>query len=449
MFQGTLPANAMKAVGNIIKDWDCERIVVGCSGNFTIERAISNFDNVKAITSNDVTIYSGYLGKYFAGEELEELVVKDEYEGHCQWFRDYMNTPLEKIATLILASDVVAYDSDKLLYYKRMRDAYEEQWPELHKVMCEKIEKMKLKVDSFYYGDVMELIDSLDDTTGFVSFPPFFKGGYEKMWQGLEKVFTYEPPDYVEFDPKVHIEEFCRKAKGSANFAICTEREVEELKEFYSGMVLTSKGKPIYIYSKSNRKIFIKPTSKSSVLKLERIGKDDSINNVEIKQLTHEQFDEIRAVYLSKKVTRLARETAAYGLFTDNKLFGVFAFSSSMTLVNSFQNMIEGPTIYLMTDFAVSPTKEKHLSKLVLMCALSKEAKLLAEGIMYKRVRSVCTNAFSKNPVSMKYRGLFEQLGRKEVDKDKDGNVTKYNLTYGAMMGKWTLQEAFDKWKQK
>lgn len=450
MFQGSLPEKAIKVIGNVVKEWDCETIVVGCSGNFTIERALSKFDNVKKIVSNDVTIYSGYLGKYFVGESLDELEVREDYEGKCGWFREYMKTPTEKIATLIMASDVLKYDKNGIAYFDRMIGAYHEQWPVLHKKMCDKLESLQLKIREFYFGDVMKLLDKLDEDCGFISFPPFFKGGYEKMWKDLENTFTYTPPDYEEFDPEKHIELFCRKAKKAKNFIIGAEREVKELEGYFVGIVETKKGKPIYFYSKTERKVFVKSSNdKKNDLKIERIAKEDDIDSVELKEVPHEQFDELRAVYLSKNVKKLARESAAYGLFTKGKLFGVFAFSSSMTLVNSFGNMIDGPTIYLMTDFAVSPTKYKHLSKLVLMCALSKESKLLAEKLMGKRVRSVCTNAFSNNPVSMKYRGIFEQFGRKVTEKDEEGKPKKYNLTYGAKMGEWTLEEAFEKWKRK
>ena len=165
--------------------------------------------------------------------------------------------------------------------------------------------------------------------------------------------------------------------------------------------------------------------------------------------LSHDQFEELRAFYLSKNVTKTARESIAFGLLTKGKLFGCFAFSSSPTLVNSFNHMIATPVIYEMTDFAISPTCEKHLSKLVLRCVLSKEAKMLAAKITGKRVRSVVTNAFSKNPVSMKYRGLFDILNRKVIEKNEDGSAKKYNITYGAEAGQWTLQEGLEKWKQK
>ena len=72
MFQGTLPHKAIKIIGNIVKEWDCERIYVGCSGNFTIERSISELVNCK-ITSNDVTIYSSNIGRYLANNSSKSL----------------------------------------------------------------------------------------------------------------------------------------------------------------------------------------------------------------------------------------------------------------------------------------------------------------------------------------------------------------------------------------
>jgi len=89
------------------------------------------------------------------------------------------------------------------------------------------------------------------------------------------------------------------------------------------------------------------------------------------------------------------------------------------------------------------------LSKLVLYCILSKEARFLAEKVTGKRANSITTNAFSKNPASMKYRGLFELFGRKEIEKDENGKVKKWNLSYGAPMGQWNLKEGYELWRRK
>ena len=125
--------------------------------------------------------------------------------------------------------------------------------------------------------------------------------------------------------------------------------------------------------------------------------------------------------------------------------------------------------MYLLSDFPVAPVDYKHLAKLVLYAALSKESKRLAERITRRRCASLVTTAFSKiqpdvvanlhalaelldvradrglqrrdnlrpaivgvqvnrdapvcclghpskNPESMKYRGLFKVLNRKHND---------------------------------
>lgn len=135
MFQGTLPHNAIKIIGNIVKEWKVDRIYVGCSGNFTIERSISSLLDCK-ITSNDVTIYSSNIGKYFSGQSLDELRIKEDYDGKCNFLREYMNNDTEKVATMMLASDILPYSLVSNKYCDRMLKGYKEQFPRMHKDLC-------------------------------------------------------------------------------------------------------------------------------------------------------------------------------------------------------------------------------------------------------------------------------------------------------------------------
>lgn len=449
MFQGTVPNQALKLLATVIKEWDCDKIFVGCSGNFTVERAISKIIDCP-IVSNDVTIYSCYTGEYLSGKSVDELRVKADYDGECQFFREYMKDDTSKVATLILATDILGYEGQDNLYSKRMLRGYKEQFPELHKSMCDKLKSLKTNVQEFYKGDVMDMLDMIGDNDGFISFPPFFKGGYEKMWKDISKVFEFTEPKYEEFDPSTSIDKLCNKVKGLNNFFLMTERPVEQLKEYATGQSETLKGKTIYFYSKTKKKHYLKPQKPLiNARPLLKIDENDDINGdtLEIEEVSYDQFRENRALYLSTNITKVARPQVCYGLFSDGKLFGMFGLSSSYMLGGS--ERLEHPIVYLMTDFAVSPTKVKHLSKLVLCCVLSKEVQLISEQIVRKRVKSIATNAFSNNVVSMKYRGLFEQYGRRVIEEDDNGKPLKYNLSYGASAGQWTLREGYKVWKQK
>ena len=177
-----------------------------------------------------------------------------------------------------------------------------------------------------------------------------------------------------------------------------------------------------------------------------RLGKDDDIGNeIKLIKLSSQHFHMLRSQYMNPYI-KPGQETASYGVLVDNKLVGVFAFSASPSFAN-WDKHIETPTMYLLSDFPVGPSKYKRLAKLVLYAALSKESKLLAESLTNKRVRSLTTTAFSKRPVSMKYRGLFKLLSKKETNKasDDEPDMSKryysqgFELNYGAIMGQWTL----------
>ena len=122
--------------------------------------------------------------------------------------------------------------------------------------------------------------------------------------------------------------------------------------------------------------------------------------------------------------------------------------SRDLLSVSAFPDTSNG--IYLLSDFPVAGTDYPRLSKLVLYAALSKEAQALAQRSLSRRVKHAVTTAFTDNPVSMKYRGLFELIGRKELPRGSDPvKDHRYMLNYAAAMGAWTLDEGLAEWKAK
>jgi len=144
-------------------------------------------------------------------------------------------------------------------------------------------------------------------------------------------------------------------------------------------------------------------------------------------------------------------------VLVDGVLVGVFAFSTAP----SAGSMADISRIYLMSDFPVEPCDYQRLSKLVLYAVLSKEAKLLAERVARRRVRTILTTAYSKFPSSMKYRDMFKLHSRREnptknaawgANIDLETNTyyqRPYQLNYLAEAGQWTLDDGLAKWKKK
>ena len=455
MFRGSIPGSVQQILGDIVKSWDVSDIYIGCSGNFTIERILHGMTPAR-LHGNDVTIYSCLLGAYFSGQPLNAKYRKD-YDGPMTFVRDYIKDDASTVAVAMLLSKMAAYLATKPNpYYEKMITAYTKQWKELFDATDTKLRGIQPFLKSFYAGDVIKWVDDVPHEQGFICYPPFYARDYEKMFAVIESIIEWEPPKYDMID-KDKIFDMFHKLTQRDFFMFGTNDELPEFKNYLCGIAqTTNRGVPLFIYSKANKSRVILPNQNVENLMVERLGEDEDIgDDIKIIVLRSENFHALRSQYMNPYI-KPGQESAAYGVTVDNKLTGVFAFSASPTLAN-WGKHIETPTMYLLSDFPVAPAKYKRLAKLVLYAALSKESKLLAERCANKRMRSLVTTAFSKNPVSMKYRGLFRLLNKKELpgidEGETDMSKIYYNqgwqLNYGAPLGQWTLREGLAQWKKK
>ena len=469
MFHGSIPDTVRQILGSIVKDWNVSDIYVGCSGNFTIERTLSGVTSAK-LHGNDVTIYSCLLGDYFAGNKIAgNFNYRKDYSGAMeiltkgQSVQNYMKDDTGIVTVALLLSKMSLYLGSKPNdYYNKMIEAYKSQWDYLFDSTYKKMYAITPILTSFYKGDVCEWINGIPEDCAFVCYPPFFSGDYEKMFRVIEDIIEWSPPEYEMID-KDKILDMFRKMTKHKYFMFSTNDKIDEFSEYLVGISqTTNRGVPLYIYAKSNKTRIIMPNQKINNALIERLGENEDLGNeIKIIQLKSENFHALRSQYMNVNI-KPGSESAAYGVLVDDKLIGVYAFSAAPTLAN-WDNYIDTPFMYLLSDFPVFPSKYKRLSKLVLYAALSKESKMLAERISNKRIKSLITTAFSKNPVSMKYRGLFKLLNKKKLtgttteqaqyNGERDISEIYYNegyqLNYGALMGQWTLKESLELWKNK
>ena len=447
MFRGTLPADAQNIVMEIVKSWGVDTVYVGCSGNMTIERGLYNA-GIKNIHSNDVTIYSCAIGNYFAGDNLE-LNAKEDIPEEYRFMLKRFGSNAEKLATVLLMSKFQVNMYKDVEYYKKQIEEAEKQWDDMIDKTKAKLEKTEFKLASFYAGDVKKFVDFVDDNSGFVSFPPFFSGDYEKMYANIESIIDWVPPEY-ELLGEDGVWEIFKKAMTKKHWLFGTMYPEPSLEEHLVGVCkTTNRGVPIYLYASSGPKRLVMPSQKIDHVKIPRLYSGMEIgNNISIKRLSMGQFSTLRSEYMNANIVPGSPNTM-FGVIVDGMLVGCFAYMRGDKPMN-----IETPYMYLLSDFPVSKTDYPRLSKLIVYCALSKEMKDFCEQQFGTRMRSICTTAFSKNPVSMKYRGILKLYNRKKLEAEgaggnPDRKEEKFQLNYVAPFGEWTLQEGFDMWKSK
>jgi hypothetical protein len=182
-----------------------------------------------------------------------------------------------------------------------------------------------------------------------------------------------------------------------------------------------------------------------------RLGDKEEIGKkLKVVKLDYDVFCSMRSMYMNASI-KPGAPTLCFGVMVDDKMVGCFAMSTA-GLEPRESSGVPSPKCYLLSDFPVAPSIYPRLSKLVLYAALSAEIKVVYEHSTNKRVRGILTTAFSDNPISMKYRGLFKLVKREDLEKSKSksGYIgKKYMLNYAQEMGAWTLEEGFEKWRQK
>ncbi|USK72667.1 putative antirestriction adenine methyltransferase [Peribacillus asahii] len=427
MFVGSINSDLRALVSETTRYWESTDIYIGCSGNFTIERILKGRDF--NLHGNDVSLYTSAIGNYLAGNDMHIGIKQKSFE----WLEPYMNHGIERIATLLLCTTMLDGYHRTEPYFTRKREAYHDQWERLHSETCAKVQKglENMNVVEYWMGDVVEWAINSPKDQAFISFPPTYKGGYEKLYQAFEEVFDWQEPEYELFDND-RLEIMLEAVKEKKEWMMARDEPMPALEGYEIGTVQTSlRSKPVTVYASKSHKRITMPHQKTEVLKVKRANENTEFNensHISLRKITQAQMNTLRSLYLNPGIAP-ASAAVNFAVLVDGHLIGAMGLSKSQYSVG------EG---YVMSDFVIRPVKYKRLSKLVLACVLSKEVKLLLEQALNGRVKALSTTAFTDKPISMKYRGLFEVHSRKE------GRVN-----YTAPAGKWTLQEGYQWWWKK
>lgn len=425
-FVGSINQDLRSLVAEVTRNWTSTDVYIGCSGNFTIERILKN--RPFRLHGNDVSLYTCTIGNYLAGKTTDIRIKDPEYA----WLEPYMQDELGKITTLLLCTSMLDGYGRQEPYFVRKRMAYRSQWDTLYEKTRERVTKALdgLKLVEFWPGDVVEWAERAPDDAAFITFPPTYKGGYERLYRAFDAVFEWEQPSYVIFD-RERLAYLVELIKRKREWMIARDEPIEGLEEYECGRVQTSlRSRPVIVYASKATPRITMPHQKTQVLKVERLGEDDEIRPdsvLTVKKITQPQMNTLRSLYLNPGIAPAAA-SLNLAVLVDGKLVGAIGLSKSSQVGDA----------YMMTDFPIRPTRYKRLSKLILAAALSVEVKVLLEQVFNQRVRTIATTAFTDKPVSMKYRGLFDVHSRKE------GRVN-----YIAEAGRWTLQEGLAWWMSK
>lgn len=467
MFRGSVPGVLKSIISEHAASYG-EDIYVGCSGALSIERTLA--DTGKRLHGNDVLLYSSAIGCHLAGIPLP-IALSEEALDDFPFLLGWCDTSERTLATILICSRL-AMSLGRLdqPYYARFAKGHEMQWERMHTRTVERIREAteRLRLASFTPEDVSTWIDRVPNDAAVILYPPFFKGDFTSQFARLERMFTWAAPSYEELDGP-RMDALVEKVATRRHWMVGRHERIPSLAGHLRAQAQTNnRGVPIYVYASGGGARVVAPRQRTTPVRIPRLSAGDVLGEVmTLRQLTGGEFSALRSLYMNRHISP-GQQSYAVGVLIDvaeksgtsvTKLIGVYALTLGGTMAGfaSWQARLPQAHGYLLSDFPVSGSDYPRLAKLVLYAAVSREAQLLMERFGNRRYCSLVTTAFSDRPVSMKYRGVYQLLSRKERE-PHGGTATfsaqahdqqRYQLNYGSVIPRWTLAEGLAEWKKR
>ena len=433
MFVGAINAAVRQFLGNCALDFSGAKVIVGCSGNFTMETVLTHCGAPAEIHSNDVSLYTCMAGRWLTGEPVDFTVKDADY----LWLQKY-TTPIERVAAILVLLDMLEHDKRDTQHRRRMWQNFRQAFDLLVLGTIEKLEKVQVRVTSFYAGDVMEHFKRFEDDPEaiFAAFCPTYSGGYERLYKRLDAVIGWDPPTYslLDDDARANLLTWMRERK----FLWYDDRQHLDMVP-----VMRQQGslraRPVYLYSNTiGKTAFLRGNAPKPLPKYKLAGESFQITPESTIRLVRIKTGEIASykdAFLAKNIM-FGSGMWGFAVQIDGKVVGFIEYSPENSLRGGLPD-----SVYLFADFSVPGTRYTRLSKLIVMLTVAGETRRLLECARQIRQRKLITTAFTERAVSMKYRGVLTLTKRGE---DKDG---KKFLQYEGVFNDLSWQQTLEKWR--
>jgi len=449
-FIGAIPTDIRRMVANYAGKVKHPVVVVG-AGNFTIPAVLRSAGYKGNITACDITLYTTAVGAYLTDIEVGIAENPDCPETLKGLLR--CGSPLETAASIALVYDLKQIWKEKNPFQKRSMDQYRAQWDVLVKKTMEKMAEYKKHLGKIDYrpqcGYALLKELSGQDLTIF-SYPPIYKGDYERLDRLLTAVATWTPPDYtplLDNDTR-----FYDLVKGFPAYLVVLYKDLPEVHDII--------GKPAsMVFSKgrggNNLSIVARGFEKKYLIRHEIPSKtvgpyldpDYEITGketVSYLRITTDQSIRMNELFASTRISSFSGGVRLSVAFTlDGKVFGKADFCPSTFQWKLPEIRGRRSMVYVMSDLVI-PHHTRKLTKLILLSLLSADIRQLLNRVLLEKYTYATTTAFSVHPASMKYRGVFKL--HKRLDNE---NGTGYRLNYYAPFKEYPLVDALKIWKKR
>ncbi len=404
MFVGSVPRPVVSQLLRLLEPHRGEPVYVCCSGSFRVDLAIKAAWPEARVFSNDVSLFSCALGGLLTGgaDEIGMSFIED-----LASFDSLLTgaAPLRRLAVLVVVLEACRY-TQRNAFGRRMRAYYESHRDELVGDAEAKLKERfaDRSVDGFFAGDFRVHAERAGAEGGIViAFPPTYKGGYERLYRRLEQGVSWERPSYALWDPKEIEAWIAALRKASTPHCVFVDHEIAGLMPL--AKYIQPRQRPILLYGTLAGSTSLRQRTLKSVPFAYKPVDPAALHagsRLEIARIEAGPFNFLRNRYLAKGID-FTDGMYHYLVRVDGAVAGGFSLARS-----KFGSL---DAIYLLSDFAIR--RERRLAKLIAMLATGQDMAREVERHLLLRLRWVDTTIFTERACSMKYRGIFQLVGRK------------------------------------
>ena len=196
MFIGSINVKIRNLIFSEKKLFRERNICVGCSGNFTVEQILQGLDC--KIWSNDIALYSSLIGHHLAGDPMRVEIADRNYV----WLEPYIEQGgVSRIAAISLLFEMLKWEKGNNLQQIRLHEHYRKNFDRFHEQSCLRIAKTLelIQIDQYTTIDAHTLYAGLPLEWLRIAFLPTYVGGYEKLYERLNRIFSWDAPALMNF----------------------------------------------------------------------------------------------------------------------------------------------------------------------------------------------------------------------------------------------------------
>lgn len=430
MFIGSINSKIRNLIFTEKKLFRERNICVGCSGNFTVEQILQGIGC--QIWSNDIALYSSLIGNYLAGKPMR-LEIADASYG---WIVPYIEADgVSRMAAVFLLFEMLKQEKGNNLQQIRLYRHYREHFDEFHRASSQRIAKTldEVRIDDYTMIDAHDLYRDLSDDWIRIAFLPTYVGGYEKLYDRLDRIFSWDAPRYEVLTKERYEETISFMRRGPYLYLADYDRGDDGL----FSVVKTGRLRSVYLYSNLPfRRSWVIPSNESKKTDLALLPDDHQItpeSRLTFRSTDNHHMNYYKNLFLKKGIDHVSGLSPLF-VFLDGYLFGFLLFD----VIRYGMDQDKATSgIYMLSDFVIA-SPIARLSKLLLMATRTRELQQILKEKFIQAVDFLLTTAFTDKPVSMKYRGIYKLIKRGEGF-----------LQYMIPAGEITAEEAIRTWIRK